>query len=64
MEDNQANASYESSHEEEGVKSVFPFFKSWKQAYIFVLAELAALIILFYTFSHAYAWIRLLRYTW
>jgi ATP/ADP translocase len=55
MEDNQANASYESSHEEEGVKSVFPFFKSWSQAYIFVLAELAALILLFYTFSNAYA---------
>jgi ATP/ADP translocase len=42
-------------HEEEDLKKVFPLFKSWSQLYIFVLAELAGLIVLFYLFSHAYA---------
>jgi hypothetical protein len=31
-----------------------PFFKSWKKLYIFVLVQLAALILLFYIFTKAF----------
>ncbi|HSL90003.1 MAG TPA: hypothetical protein VK870_11930 [Ignavibacteriaceae bacterium] len=31
-----------------------PLFKSWKKLYIFVLVQLAALILLFYIFTKAF----------
>ena len=31
-----------------------PLFKSWKKLYIFVLVQLAALILLFYMFTKAF----------
>jgi len=38
-------------NENEELQKVFPFFKSWRGLYIFVLAELLVLILLFYLFS-------------
>ena len=45
------------SSQEDDEQNIFPFFKTWKQLYIFVLAELAILIVLFYIFSQTYAWV-------
>ena len=36
------------------LQEIFPFFKSWNALYLFVLGELAVLILLFYLFSRAY----------
>ncbi len=43
------------SEQEEGPQKIIPFFKSWRQLYIFVLVELAVLIVLFYIFSETYS---------
>ena len=36
---------------DEELRKVFPFFKNWRQLYLFVLGELLVLIVLFYLFS-------------
>lgn len=41
--------------ENQELREIFPLFKSWKALYLFVLAELGILILLFYLFSQAYA---------
>ena len=41
--------------QDEELRKVLPFFKSWKSLYIFVIAELVVLILLFYLFSNHYA---------
>ncbi|MEM7373529.1 MAG: hypothetical protein AAF587_33190 [Bacteroidota bacterium] len=41
--------------ENQELQKIFPLFKSWKALYLFVLAELGILIVLFYLFSQAYA---------
>lgn len=42
-------------HEEDELKKLFPFAKSWRSLYIFVLAELAGLILLFYYLSGVFS---------
>jgi len=42
-------------HQDEELRKVLPFFKSWRSLYIFLLGELLVLIILFYFFSNHYA---------
>lgn len=37
------------------LREMFPFFKSWRSLYLFVLGELAVLIGLFYWFSQAFS---------
>jgi len=44
-----------SQEEQEELKQIFPFVKSWRQLYILVLTELAVLIVLFYIFSKIYS---------
>lgn len=41
--------------ENEELRKVFPFFKTWNGLYTFVIGELVVLIILFYLFSEAFA---------
>jgi hypothetical protein len=42
-------------NQDEELRKVLPFFKSWRGLYIFLLGELVVLIILFYLFSNHYA---------
>ncbi len=41
--------------ENEELRELFPLFKSWRGLYLFVLGELAVLIVLFYWFSQAFS---------
>ncbi|MEL6627229.1 MAG: hypothetical protein AAFQ83_08015 [Bacteroidota bacterium] len=45
----------EAVDENEELRRVFPFFKTWNGLYTFVIGELVVLIILFYLFSEAFA---------
>lgn len=45
----------ESDSQDEELRQVFPFVKSWKALYAFVLGELFVLIILFYLFSQYFS---------
>lgn len=45
----------EKQEENEELRKVFPFFKSWNQLYTFIIGELVVLIILFYFFSTAFS---------
>lgn len=45
----------ESEQEQEELRQLMPFMKSWKMFYFLVLGELALLILLFYLFSRYFA---------
>lgn len=42
-------------NQDEELRKVLPFFKTWRSLYLFLLGELVVLIILFYLFSNHYA---------
>lgn len=42
-------------NQDEELRKVLPFFKTWRSLYIFLLGELVVLVILFYLFSNHYA---------
>lgn len=45
----------DSIDQNEELRKVFPFLKSWKVLYAFVLGELFVLIVLFYLFSQYFS---------
>ena len=51
----QEHSNPEAVDENEELRRVFPFFKTWNGLYTFVIGELVVLIILFYLFSEAFA---------
>lgn len=53
--DQAENPPEEARQQLEELQEIFPFFRSWRQIYAFVLIELGVLIVLFYLFSRMYA---------
>lgn len=49
------SASPKYSDEDQELQRLFPLVKKWKSLYLFVLAELAGLIILFFTLSRFFS---------